>query len=171
MKYSKDAPWWYNERALLSVFVGAVWQNGEEAFEEFSELKRRDRTLSPGRVDLWFSSGRWEFWAEAKHLEIPITRSRTQTTRINAMMDHAKKDVRKCAPDGFTRRLALVFCMPYLRPCTPREMNQRLTWLLEQADDIEHDALAWVFPNLKRLPKAYGWVSPGIIVWIKEVRR
>ena len=36
-----DLPWWYNERALLSLFAGAVWRTGGYAFEEFSDLKHK----------------------------------------------------------------------------------------------------------------------------------
>ena len=38
--HSRDVPWWYNERASLSVFARAVWASGEVAFEEFFEEKR-----------------------------------------------------------------------------------------------------------------------------------
>lgn len=171
MRMSGDAPWWYNERALLSVFVGAVWQSGEEAFEEFSQEKRRGNRLKPGRIDLWFSASSREFWAEAKTLEIPLTRGSGQATKVNAVMKTAKEDVRRLAPDGYTRRLAVVFGSPYLRPCPMSELHGRLEHMLEQADEVEHDAIAWIFPAMRRLPKAYNWICPGIIVWVKEVRR
>lgn len=58
-----DAPWWYNERALISVFAGAVWRTGGHAFEEYSTEKRGDRRESWGRVDLEFAAGRQEFRA------------------------------------------------------------------------------------------------------------
>lgn len=166
-----DVPWWYNERASLSVFAGAVWLAGEATFEEYSELKRTRKRLCSGRIALWFSRGQWEFWGEAKFCEIPFTRNAAQVKRINGWMGDAKADVGRCAPDGYTRRLAIVFGAPYLRPCEPPEMNGRVAWLVDQAREVEHDALAWIFPNMKRLPKAHGWISPGTIVWIKEVRR
>jgi hypothetical protein len=37
----KDVPWWYNERAALSIFSGGIWNSGEFAFEEFSDEKRK----------------------------------------------------------------------------------------------------------------------------------
>src|SRR5262245_34034370 len=33
--YQDDVPWWYNERASLSLFAGAIWKVGGIAFEEF----------------------------------------------------------------------------------------------------------------------------------------
>jgi hypothetical protein len=54
-------------------------------------------------------------------------------------------------------------------------MDDRIEWLVEQATeiqaDIKADAVAWTFPSLHRLPTDKGLVYPGIIVWIKEVRR
>ena len=171
MRVSGDAPWWYNERALLSVFVGAVWQSGEEAFEEFSEQKRRGKRLRPGRIDLWFSASSSEFWAEAKSLEIPLTRGSGQATKVSAVMKIAKEDVRRLAPDGYTRRLAVVFGTPYLLPCPRYKLDRRLEHMLMQAHEVGHDAMAWIFPAMKRLPKTNDWICPGIIVWIKEVHR
>lgn len=171
MKYSKDAPWWYNERALLSIFAGAVWRTGNEAFEEFSELKRKKNRRASGRIDLWFCVGTHEFWAEAKACEIPITRSSKQARKIKEVMERAKHDVRRLDPDGFTRRLAVVFVSPYLREGHERVLPQRIDWLLEQTRAVDHSALAWVFPKLKSLPRSSGWVCPGIAVLIKEVRR
>jgi hypothetical protein len=170
-RMSGDAPWWYNERALLGVFVGAVWQSGEEAFEEYSEQKRRGKLLGPGRIDLWFSAGSSEFWAEAKSMEIPLTRGAGQATKVNSVMEIAKEDASRLTPDGYTRRLALVFGMPYLRPCPKSQLKRRLRHMLMQAREVEHDAIAWIFPDMKRLPKANGWVCPGIILWVKEVYR
>lgn len=80
-------------------------------------------------------------------------------------------DVRRCKPDGRTRRLAMLFGRPYLRPCRQSEMESRIEWLLAQSRRVDHDGLAWVFPKLRKLPTGSNWVSSGSIVWIKEVRR
>lgn len=166
-----DAPWWYNERALLSVFAGAVWRCGGSAFEEYSEEKRNDMRVSSGRVDLWFSTGRHDFWAEAKVCDIAITRGGNRARVISKNLARAKADIRRCEPDGWHRRVAILFGRPYLRPCSRTELEQRITWLIGEAKRVDHDALAWVFPKLRKLPTGSNWVCPGSIVWIKEVRR
>lgn len=171
MKRGNDAPWWYNERASLSVFAGAVWRTGGMAFEEFSELKRKKKRRTPGRIDLWFSVGRKEFWAEAKGGEVRITPRSRPSARMRELMDQARRDAERLAPDGFTRRLAVVFLSPYLRPCKRPEIEHRVRSLLDQVRETKPDALAWVFPHLKRLPKIRNWVSPGIVCVINEVRR
>lgn len=70
-----DNPWWYNERASLSVLAGAAWTlKNWHALEEFS-TKKRHRTLEPGidsgslrhgRCDLYVQSPSSNFAIEAK---------------------------------------------------------------------------------------------------------
>lgn len=166
-----DAPWWYNERASVSVFAGAVWRSGEAAFEEYSELKRGKAKLSAGRFDLWFSCGRQEFLGEAKFCHVPFTRNGTQARWVQSWMERAKVDARRCPPEGAKRRLAIVFGCPYLRPCSPAMLKERIKWLVAEGSRVEHDAMAWAFPRLPRSVTIRGWDHPGAIVWIKEVRR
>ena len=167
-----DAPWWYNERASVSVFAGAIWRAGEAAFEEYSELKRGAARLASGRFDLWFSCGRQDFWAEAKYCQVGFTAPRNQSHWVQSWMERAMADARRCPPDGSTRRLAIVFAAPYIRPRTPPEIAERAAWLVQETRrHVQHDAMAWVLPQLSRYPHADGWLSPGAMVWIKEVRR
>jgi hypothetical protein len=166
-----DAPWWYNERALVSTFAGAVWLSGGYAFEEYSETKRgKSKRGFTGRVDLEFSVGPHEFKAEAKQCWPAGTAKRDQTDYITGFMDQARQDVRRCPPGGM-RRLAIVFGVPYLARRLRSEMPERISWLVDQAMQVEADAVAWTFPDLRRVPTIGGWTYPGIIVWIKEVRR
>ncbi len=84
----QDAPWWYNERASLSVFAGAIWRAGGFAFEEYSdekrEIRKRSRTLGseyPGRVDLYFNWAGCDFVAEAKFIWSGFSRNDTGAMR------------------------------------------------------------------------------------------
>ena len=166
-----DAPWWYNERALLSVLAGAVWLCGDSAFEEYSESKKTRASMSTGRIDLWFSAGKQEFGAEAKMCQIPITENAGQVNGMRACMEKAKADVRRCSVHDYPRRLAIVFGAPYLRPCCKDHLKSRTEWLVTQAMKVPHDGMAWVFPELKEPPEINNWIHPGAIIWIKEVKR
>lgn len=171
MHYASDCPWWYNERALLSVFVGAVWRTGNAALEEYSEYKRSKTKHTAGRIDLWFSTGNHEFWVEAKACEVPITRISKQAETIKEVMAQAKEDVCRLKPDGYTRRLAMTFVAPYLTKGHEEKFADRISEFIDLVKCTRPDAMAWVFPNLKKLPKYKNWVSPGIMVLIKEVKR
>lgn len=173
-KSAKDLPWWYNERALLSVFVGAIWISGGKAFEEFSEKKRkgRRRRSSQGRVDLWFQTRGGEFLVEAKHAEIPITKRSGQQQSLETLLSRAVEDTRDNPADGTTKRIALTFAVPYFTAkASPARRRSQIDWFLKLIEDVDTDAVAWVFPKLQKLPESKGYVCPGIAVMIKRVRR
>lgn len=61
----RDVPWWYNERADLSILAGGVWKSGNIAVEEFVSRKRKIARSSGklsrryrGRIDFYFTVGR-----------------------------------------------------------------------------------------------------------------
>lgn len=94
-----DAPWWYNECALVSTFAGAVWLSKGYAFEEYSDTKRgKSKKGFRGRVDLEFSAGQHEFKAEVKQCWPAGRAKRDQTGYITGLMERAKQDVRRCPP-------------------------------------------------------------------------
>jgi hypothetical protein len=57
----KDVPWWYNERASLSLFAGAVWGCHGWVFEEFGIWRKiaskRGVKYTSGRRDIEFEVG------------------------------------------------------------------------------------------------------------------
>lgn len=61
-----DCLYWYNERADVSTFSGAIWKAGGFAIEEYSSKKGDDESQTNGRVDLYFSIGDKEVVAEVK---------------------------------------------------------------------------------------------------------
>lgn len=63
---STDCLYWYNERANVSAFAGAVWKSGGFALEEYSSLKGSEEDRANGRVDLYFSKNNHKAIAEAK---------------------------------------------------------------------------------------------------------
>lgn len=169
-------PWWYNERALLGVLTGAIWLTGGIAFEEYSEAKRSaaDLTSVGGRVDLLFQvrSGS-QFMAEAKRTEVPITRSAHQLERLDNTMRKAVIDAGRNEPDGSSTRIAIAFATPYMSVQRKEEFRtNRVREFVESFDDLDYDAIAWTFPKLRKLPVSEsGHVCPGIVLWIKIVKR
>lgn len=172
-----DVPWWYNERALLSVLAGAIWKTGGVAFEEFTQRKlgHQDRKDVGGRVDLWFAtkSGR-EFRAEAKRAEIAITQSAQQLKKLKSLMSDTVDDAGRNPTDGGeSTRLAIGFASPYLTKRSSMELRkERIEEFKEICEEIDHDAIAWYFHDLKKLPLSEDdTVHPGIVVWFKVVKR
>ena len=78
-----DAPWWYNERATLSLFVGAVWKCDGWAFEEFSTTKatqtqRGKVDHKSGRCDIQFTIGKSHFIGRSNVGLLSVAVCRTQ---------------------------------------------------------------------------------------------
>ena len=111
-----DSPWWYNERASLTFFAGAVWSCGGWALEEFSSLKNApigatSRARRSGRYDLNFAIGSHEFFAEAKQCWPPLSRPDTAKDRLNDSLASAARDARSVIPWGLPV-LSTVFATP-----------------------------------------------------------
>ena len=86
-------------------------------------------------------------------------------------MDRARQDVRRCAPEG-VRRLAIVFGVPFISKAHEAVMPDKIDSLMDFALDVDAHAFACVFPNLERYPEnGNGFLHPGVMVWIREVKR
>lgn len=83
---SNDAPWWYNERASLSILAGAIWLRGGYVIEEHvtTKVSSKESKSGPshvgGRGDLYFYFGRSHFVVEAKHYWPILGVGRTEST-------------------------------------------------------------------------------------------
>lgn len=63
-----DRPYFYTERATLSVFAGGVWRSHPSnlVLEEYSGEKGSSSTRYKGRFDIWFEVDEQSCYAEAK---------------------------------------------------------------------------------------------------------
>jgi hypothetical protein len=173
-----DAPWWYNERASLSVFAGAIWQCGGVALEEFSEEKhfaaRRGARRKPytGRCDIFFEMGYKEFVAEAKFGWSGATSKNWDIApQITDLLDDARKATGRLAPNGQCR-LAIVFVAPYFTPKFKGDEVPMMHRWIEKIREVRCSSKAWVFPKASRWLKWRGdRYFPGAAVFIQEVKR
>lgn len=173
-----DNPWYYNERALISLFAGAVWAEGGLALEEFSVYKRTGKKRKPlysGRSDLYLSIGNSHFIAEVKHAWSGATRVSIKTaTYVQDKLSEACDDIRKY-PREKLRKLGILFAMPYfsksyIRRWGKKPMDEQLQkWVTIMKENIEYSCVAWVFPQEARDFRYKTEFYPGIAVFIKEV--
>ncbi|POG24522.1 hypothetical protein C2855_05475 [Aeromonas bestiarum] len=114
----KDCLYWYNERANVSAFSGAVWRSGGVALEEYSSQKGNIDNTVNGRVDLYFSKQTNIAIAEAK-MEWLYFCERTRTDlkeKINIVIEKAAKDTKESlGPSGYNLGLGISFVTPYWR--------------------------------------------------------
>jgi hypothetical protein len=174
---AEDAPWWYNERASLSVFAGAIWRAGGFCFEEYSDRKREIKRqtgrlgdLYHGRVDLYFSMSRSEFVAESKYVWSCFTQNNNPAKRIRRALDHACADVRAIRP-GRRRKLGIIFAMPCFKLGSKSQLDDRVQQWTDGLAGLEASAYAWVFPGCTRTLwwSEDEYFCPGAAVIIREV--
>ena len=174
----KDVPWWYNERAALSIFSGGIWNSGEFAFEEFSDEKRtvsarsrRFHRTYKGRVDLYFNIAGKEFIAEAKVCWPRCSRINGDNLKIiRKYLGEACADVRISKPRG-QRRLGILFVVPRWKRELRHEIDRRIDSWVAKVSELDCDAAAWLFPAGTRKLRLRSTLYPGTAVLIKEVRR
>ncbi len=122
----EDSPYYYNERATLSSFVGAIWRQGEIALEEFSSIKgsasQNEDEDKKGRIDLWFKCGTDSFICEAKQKWHTIPYS------IEKLVTDAKKDIEKSKKHYECLSSAMTFWTPMFK--TVESIEDALNTLL-----------------------------------------
>lgn len=107
--------YWFNERANLSAFAGAIWRSGGLVCEEFVAPKGNNGKL--GRIDMQFSYCEKTILVEAKHgwLYLPQKSQKNFKAEIETIMATAEKDIIHTlkADEKKATGLALTFLTPY----------------------------------------------------------
>lgn len=150
----RDAPWWYGERASLSVLAGAIWKSGGVALEEYAIERKKDvrhnqRTRRTGRNDLYFNLGGNDFVLEAKILWSNM-KSGTPLVDLRAKLDSAKCDVRSVKDTYGARRLAAVFVSPSIAERHVHRMDESIVRLIDALRDETRCARSWSFFDVER---------------------
>ncbi|WP_122559173.1 hypothetical protein [Pseudomonas viridiflava] len=191
----RDNPWWYNERASLSVLAGAAWTlKNWHALEEFSTLKRH-RTLEPGvdsgslrhgRCDLYVQSPDTSFAIEAKQTVQSIGARSDGCTFSDRAMRKAWEDSGDLSSWEADRRFAVTFIIPSIpmsevlikeageeKVCARKVEQAIQDWLTDQPSflgiSMKRTDFAFVFPQLGNphysLSEKY---YPGVVVVFEE---
>lgn len=167
-----DLPWWYNERASVSVLAGAAWRLGYRAFEEFSEDKRQPNKRHPtyhGRIDLYLNVKCDDFIAEAKYFWSAATRVTPRTSEtLEAWLGEACEGIKKCPKHG-QHKLGILFAQPYIAKAEKQRVDELLQQWIAAMLDVDCSCRAWVFPQATRLSAGTVSICPGAAVLIKEV--
>lgn len=176
VKSSNDAPWWYNERASLSFFAGAVWKSRGWAFEEFiaNRMVRKPGTPArqmPGRCDISFGIGDLEFLAEAKQCWPSLGNLPPSLRKINASLQDALDQCRSIDDWGIPA-YAMVFASPRVNATRGDQVEHLLGEFIGAICELRNVQLAWAFPPLARALHPTGRnkhrIYPGIALILKR---
>jgi hypothetical protein len=169
-----DVPWWYGERASLSVLAGAIWRSGGIALEEYSVTKTRRREdgqkgLIQGRNDLYFRIGRHDFVLEAK-AAWPKLRSKEPLKDITVALENAERDVESVQQER-VRRLAVAFIAPSYPKGYEEKCDSLIDSWISELRGLSGVAAAWIFPDGARqlFSKDAGHYYPGAAIVLKEI--
>lgn len=174
-KGENDAPWWYSERASLSVFAGAVWLCNGGVLEEFGARKtERERSGKKirytGRCDLWFRYEANEFMAEAKQRWLNLSSSvQENIERISYSLDEASGDCR-CGPRFSGKRLAMVFASPRLALSKQDSLEESLKDFLQACQKVRGADIVWTFPSGAGMAVSESdMLYPGIVLFVRAL--
>ena len=174
-----DVPWWYNERASLSIFAGAVWRAGGIVLEEYSDTKfvvgprSTQRKAKEGRCDCYFYVGTVEYIAEAKWGYSGATsKGSSPIPHIEDLLGAAISAASELRKNG-QYRLAIAFVTPYFKAKFKGQEDKLIGAWVRKIRSVKADAMAWVFPKGSRgMQYRRGWdYCPGAAVFIREVPR
>ena len=114
-----DVPYFYNERATLSVLAGGIWRADPDnlVIEEYSTLKDKEDGPFKGRRDIWFLSGGVECRAEAKQRFRDLgsfTKSNAEKL-VNLVLDEAKPTHITSSRDKEYKQVGILFIIPKIK--------------------------------------------------------
>lgn len=173
--YKNDAPWWYNERALLSLFAGAVWKCKDGwAFEEFATDKWKatkggNKKKRKSRGDIMFGIEKRDFVAEAKQCWPIITNTSNGKEAVIEALSEACLDS-SCLRSGY-EHLGIVFVVPRIHESKRRNATEILKKFLSLFSSLKSQNIAVVsnFPTETRTLKGGdGYIYPGIVLMLKH---
>jgi len=176
-----DLPWWYNERASLSLFAGSVWQCEDGwAMEEFTVKKKKGNNPSiTGRCDMAFEIGEGQYIAEAKPGWPEIEDGGAlKTEPLMTILKRAVKESCEVKEEGWDayKRIGMLFIAPCL---TGKVLTKNISALPHalltaiDADaglDSQNIAAAWSFPKaawrISKKNKDDDNIYPGVILLV-----
>lgn len=176
IKYYEDAPWWYNERASLSFFCGAIWLSGGWVFEEFVAEKKstrgkRNKRRYIGRCDIEFGIGKKKFLVEAKQCWSNIGAPLKNTLkRIESHLKKACQESKQTyAPAD--QHIGVVFACPLIHKSKREHLDLELEQFVVELRKLRQTTIAWVFPNAARNLRPSGknrnYIYPGAVLLIR----
>lgn len=166
----KDAAYWYNERATLSVLAGAAWKCDYFALEEFCHPKATCKTSWNGRVDLWLQCKEEQYVIEAKQIKVSIPPQRVTTLkRIQSALQRARRDV-VCSAESEQTGLGVVFVVPKIPLSHKSQAETLVSHFVQELEQIDYDLLAYTFAPESETTFGNG-LYPGVALLGRVPRR
>ncbi|SOC93509.1 hypothetical protein SAMN05216358_3687 [Rhizobium sp. AN5] len=157
----REAPFFFNERANISMLAAASWLKGGIALEEYTASKFAEDRNSNGRCDLYvFLAGEnIEFEAKSVKRRLPLNAA-SLSLHLRSKLDEAIEDARKLPPQRSFRRAACAFYtlrVEASRFSSSEQLKEKYAEELDRYKDAliayeKCSAVAWCVPrSIERL--------------------
>lgn len=167
-----DAPYYYNERANISVLTGAAWRSGWVALEEFQSKKGyRNKAKKNGRTDLYLANESDEALIEAKFKWICMG-SYNLRRMVQETMDLATLDAERTRSDyKDIKAFGVGFFPVYKKNSRIQNRDELIEQTITEFEKQDYHAIGWCFPPEMRdhVSKFKGNLLPGVIMLIKNI--
>jgi len=163
--FKNDAPYWYNERASVSFFAGAIWKCGGMVLEEYSSNKIWEGARYPSPIDIWFMLDGKQYIAEAKFGFVRLQKGQEKKAIewVQRLIKSALSDV-QLIPEPAQIKIGLAFVVPYLKRGNHNTDKRIDNFLMLIKSGLEYDAIVAVFPDATRNLADQGDLYPGVII-------
>ncbi|MCU1750004.1 hypothetical protein [Pseudomonas sp. 6D_7.1_Bac1] len=158
-----ESPYWFDERANLSLLSAAAWMAEMVTTEQTPTKKQIEEGERNGRVDLFIASKE-----DRAYLQATQRWPRVNNLNLTQALLDAVSDAKKISYAS-DLKLGCLFVAPHKtqQSATPEELQ-------DMVDDLQKEhtcAVAWYFPYAyRKLHNEAGHYHPGIAVLLKEAR-
>ena len=167
-----DAPYYYNERANVSVLAGAAWRAGWIALEEFQSKKGyRNRAKTNGRTDLYFANESTDELIEAKFQWICMGSDNLERMVQNTMKLATCDAKRTRANHKDVKAIGVGFFPVYKKDLRIEDRDKLIEQTITEFGEQDYHAMAWCFPPEMRghVSEMTGNLMPGVVMLAKNV--
>lgn len=163
-----DLPYWYNERANVSILAGAAWKAGWTAIQEHQAVKSANDKNDSGRNDLYLANASLGVCAEAKIVYIDINSPEDFEGYVSRSMSAAKHGVETISGNDGDERLAISFVVGKVKQND--DMGESINRFKRMATEFPTHAYAiFCLDAEKTLTAKDGYYYPGVAVYIERV--
>lgn len=158
-----DTPYWFDEKANLSLLSAAAWMADMVTLQQTPTRKQTEEGERNGRADLFIATSE-----ERAYLQATQRWPRVNSLNLTQALQDITSDAKRISYAS-DLKLGCLFVAPQKaqQSATPEELQ-------DMVDDLQKEhtcAVAWYFPYAyRKLHNETGNYHPGIAVLFKEAR-
>ena len=160
-----DLPYWYNERANVSILAGGAWRSGFTAIEEYQVEKIACEQPARGRNDIFITDAEFSISIEAKVAYPDISQLELARKQMEFALSAAVVDAGNVQVTDLKAGAAFIAPHSKGRPATQNEINDFVALVVESRVGL----VAYCCPGLAQsLPSHDGKYYPLVALLLQR---